>query len=79
MEQKGHTWSQYVKNIIATDFLSAAFLATWLRNLAINKDHAVYLEVIDLQQYKVIRQPSKIKAAIPDRSKIPFVFVVGKN
>ncbi|MCD6011591.1 MAG: hypothetical protein K0Q79_1453 [Flavipsychrobacter sp.] len=72
-------WLHYVKNIIAADVSSAVFLASYLRYTSISKDYAAALEVVDLQKYKVIKKANKIKIALRERSKIPFVFVVGKN
>ena len=72
-------WMHYVKNIIAADVHSAVFLASYLRYTGISKDYASSLEVIDLQKYKLISDPDKVKKALQDRLNIPFVFVVGKN
>jgi hypothetical protein len=72
-------WSHYRKDIIAADAHAAAFLSAYLRNMAIHKTHVPLLEVADLQKYKVIKHPGKVKAALRDRTSIPFVFVIGKN
>lgn len=72
-------WLHYVKNIIAADVPSAVFLASYLRISDTNKHYAAALEVVDLQKYKVIRKVNKVKIALRERSRIPFVFVVGKN
>lgn len=72
-------WLHYVKNIIAADVPSAVFLASYLRYSGITKDYASYLEIIDLQKYKVIKKTAKVQAALRDRVHIPFIFVVGKN
>ncbi len=77
---RGNTvWLHYVKNIIAADVPSAVFLASYLRHTGISKDYAASLEVIDLQRYKVVSHPPKVRQALRDRLHIPFVFVVGKN
>jgi hypothetical protein len=72
-------WLHYVNNIIAADVYSAVFLGTYMRNMRLNKSYAPYMEVFDLQKYAVIKQPAKVKQAVSERSKIPFVFIVGKN
>jgi hypothetical protein len=72
-------WLHYVKDIIATDVYSAVFLASYLRYTSMNKTHIAFLEVIDLQKYKVIKQKHKVRAAIKERANVPFVFVVCKN
>jgi hypothetical protein len=79
MERGNKAWLHYVKNIIAADVASAVFLASYLRYSAMSMDYTSYLEVIDLQKYKVISQKNKVRVAMRERSKIPFVFVVGKN
>jgi hypothetical protein len=79
MWRGNNVWLHYVKNIIAADVPSAVFLASYLRYSGITKDYASYLEIIDLQKYKVIKKPAKIQVALRDRVQIPFIFVVGKN
>ena len=79
MEYRNNVWLHYVKNIIAADVPSAVFLASYLRHSGITKDYALAIEVIDLQRYKVITRADKVRAALRDRVKTPFVFVVGKN
>jgi len=79
MWKGNNVWLHYVKNIIAADVSSAVFLASYLRHASISKNYADALEVIDLQKYKVIRQPSKVRQALRDRINVPFVFVTGKN
>ena len=72
-------WLHYVKNIIAADVPSAVFLASYLRHSGVTMDYASYLEVADLQKFKMIKKPSKVAKALQDRTDMPFVFVVGKN
>ena len=79
MWRENKLWMHYVKNIIAADVTSAVFLASFLRHLHVNKKYASYLEIIDLQKYKVIRQEKKVKVALIERISIPFVFVTCKN
>jgi hypothetical protein len=79
MWEGNNTWMHYVKNIIAADVHSAVFLASYLRYSGISKNYASSLEVIDLQKYKIIKRPEKVKLALRDRVNIPFVFVVGMN
>jgi hypothetical protein len=77
----GHNkvWLHYLKNIIAADIYSAVFLASYLRHISIYKKYITSLEVIDLQKYKVIKSEAKVRAALKDRTNVPFVFVVCKN
>jgi hypothetical protein len=79
MERRNKVWLHYVKNIIAADLSSAVFLASYLRYSGISRDYSSYLEIIDLQKYKIIKKPEKVSRALFERTKVPFVFVVGKN
>jgi len=79
MWQGENAWLHYVKNIIAADIHSAVFLASYLRYTGISRDYASSLEVMDLNKYKVISKPSKVRDALRDRKNLPFVFIVGKN
>jgi len=79
MWQGNKMWLHYVKNIIAADVPSAVFLASYLKYSASRNDYVCYLEVIDLQKYKIITSAPKVRLALRDRTRIPFVFVVGKN
>lgn len=72
-------WLQFRRDILATDIPSGTFLADYLRHIGIHNLHANYLEIVDLQKYKVIRTPNKIRAALRDRAFVPFIFVVGRN
>lgn len=78
--RKNKVWMHYLNDIIAADVSSAVFLAAYLRQLIWNCQEARYLEIVDLQQYRVLRQPTKVRAAIKrQRLQEPFVFAVGKN
>ena len=79
MDRQNKVWLHYVKNIIAADVSSAVFLASYLRYTEINHDYASGFEIIDLQKYKIITRPSKIRQAMKEDLKTPFIFVAGKN
>jgi len=72
-------WMHYLNDIIASDLYSAVFLSTYLRHSLQSRHFTNFLEVIDLQRYKVFRKNSKVRNAIFNRSNTPFVFIVGKN
>lgn len=72
-------WLHYIKNIIAADMPSARFLAAYEKFSKMNKTYLPYLEIIDLNSYKVIKQKDKVKKALLKSIDTPFVFVVGKN
>ncbi|MBL7719225.1 MAG: hypothetical protein JNL72_10355 [Flavipsychrobacter sp.] len=72
-------WMHYVKDIIAADIYSAIFLASYLRYTRVSKSYTDSLEVVDLQKYKVLKQPQKVRQCIRERANVPFVFIIGKN
>jgi len=72
-------WVHYVKHIIAADINSAALLGIYLRQMSLTKAYIPYLEVIDIQKYKVVKDKLKVRKALRDRADMPFVFVVCKN
>jgi len=69
----------YQKHIIAADVTSAALLGIYIRQMSITKAYLPYLEVIDIQKYKVVKDRNKVRKALRDRIDMPFVFVVCKN
>ena len=73
------TWLHYTRHILAADVSSALFLAAYISRGASSKSYVPALEVIDLQKYKVISLPAKVRVAMRERLTIPLVFVVGKN
>lgn len=79
MWQGNNVWLHYVKNIIAADVSSAVFLASYLRYSGLSQNYASSLEIIDLQKYKMIKKADKVRNALRERSKLPFIFVVCKN
>jgi hypothetical protein len=79
LQGQNKVWMHYVKDIIASDVYSAVLLASYMRYVKQSKTYTDSLEVIDLQKYKVLKQPVKVRQAIRERSDIPFVFVIGKN
>ena len=79
MWRENKVWLHYDNDIIASDGFSADFLASYLRYMSINKDNASYLEVVDLQKYKLISGAQKVRTVLRERMHIPFVFITGKN
>ena len=69
----------YLHDIIAADLASGVFLAHFLRQLRLTRNYVSSLEIMDLQRYKVITKPSKVKVSIRNADESSFVFVVGKN
>lgn len=79
MWYRDRVWIQYLKNIGATDSSSAKFLELYLKRISISKEYMPTLEIFDLQQYKVIKNTAKIKNALREKIKTPFIFVSCKN
>ena len=72
-------WMHYLNDIIAADVASAVFLSSYMRIALRGRSNAMYHEVADLQRYKMLRSPKKVRAALVNRVHLPFVFVLGKN
>jgi hypothetical protein len=77
--RKNKVWMHYLHDIIAADVASGVFLAQFLRRLRMTRDYVHSMEIIDLQRYKVIKKPSRVKAAINDLKSESFVFLISKN
>lgn len=72
-------WVHYVKHIIAADIDSAAMLGIYIRQMSLTKSYIPYLEVIDLQKYKLIKDKDKVRKALNERGNMPFIFIACKN
>ena len=79
MENSNQLWLHYLNNILAADVPSAVFLSSYLRRIGVSREFAASFEVIDLQKYKLVSDKVKVRIAIQERARLPFVFVVGKN
>ena len=77
--KKDKVWMHYLHDIIAADVASGVFLAHFQRQLRLTRNYVHSLEIVDLQRYKVITKPGKVKVAIRNANESSFVFVVGKN
>jgi hypothetical protein len=72
-------WMHYLNDIIAADVASAVFLSSYMRHALRGRTLAAYHEIADLQRYKMLRDPKKVRLAMANRVHLPFVFVMGKN
>lgn len=72
-------WMHYLNDIIASDVPSAVFLSTFMRHVMRNHSYSAYHEVADLQKYKLHRSSRKVRVAMANRLREPFVFVLSKN
>ena len=77
--KKDKIWMHYLHDIIAADLASGVFLAHFLRQLRITRDYINSLEIIDLQRYRVMRTPAKVRRSISDAHESSFIFVISKN
>lgn len=73
-------WIHYRHDIIASDVNTAIFLSGFLRHVSLHKLYAKYIEIADLQRYKLIKDPKKVNIALRERINVtPFVFAISKN
>ena len=72
-------WMHYLNDIIAADVASAVFLSSYMRIKVRGRAAVQCHEVADLQRYRMLRSPKKVRNAIANRAHLPFVFVLGKN
>jgi hypothetical protein len=72
-------WNRYRTDVLAADADAAALMMAFLYTVAAHRLYGNSLEVIDLQRYKTIRRPSKVRQALKERMHLPFVFPVGRN
>jgi len=77
--KKQEDWQYYDTGLMATGYADALFLKKWFRSVLFNNREAQFFNVADLQRYRLYNNPSKVGIAMRERSKIPFVFVIGKN
>ncbi len=78
-QDQNKLWMHYLNGIVAADLYSAVFLSSWLRHAVLTRHYTNFLEVADLQKYKLITRNPDVLIAIRRKGNVPFVFVVGKN
>lgn len=78
-EDNDTEWTHFRQDLMARHHASARLLAGFLRRVDKDHLHTAVLEVIDLQKYKFITHPRKVRVALRERLHLPFVFVVGRN
>lgn len=72
-------WTRYRTDVLAADAGAAAQLMALIHVITISRVYSHCIEVIDLQRYKTIRRPAKVRQALKERLHLPFVFAVGRN
>lgn len=77
--KQNKVWTRYQQEVVAADLLSAVVLLGYLRFVAIKKTTGYTQEVIDLQRYKVVRKPAKVRQILKEKKHEPFVFAYGLN
>ncbi len=78
-KDRDRVWNQYIRNIGATDGSSARFLELYMKRISISQEYVNCLEVYDLQKYKIIKHPGKVRAALREKKNTPFIFVACRN
>jgi len=78
-EESSKEWTRFRADVLAAAHPEARFLIGYLRTASRTAAHHRVLEVIDLQRYRVISRPAKLRAALRDRLHLPFVFAVARN
>ncbi|MCB0698629.1 MAG: hypothetical protein H6551_02035 [Chitinophagales bacterium] len=76
---KSTVWIHYSDDIIASDEPSANFLADYKRFVTLNRSYANAMEIMDLQRYKVITEPRKVRSFMREYNDASFVFLICKN
>ena len=79
MWRENRVWHHYLNDIIAADANAADFLTSYLTYTRLSKEYIKALAVVDLQRYKIITHPPKVRMTMRERLHLPFVFVVSKN
>lgn len=77
--KQNKVWTRYQQDALATDLLAAVVLLGYMRFVGLKKAPGYTMEVADLQRYKIIRKPAKVRQAIKESSRAPFVFAYGLN
>lgn len=72
-------WRYYDTGLMATEYEAALFLKKWFRNMVLKGQEASFFEIADLQRYKLYKTSHKVRTAMRERTRIPFVFLAGKN
>ena len=77
--RRNKVWAHYTHNVMAADAIDAALLVKYLHQVTLQQLFLSTVEVIDLQQYKIIKKVGKIHNAFQSRIQLPFVFIAAKN
>jgi hypothetical protein len=72
-------WHYYDTGLMATGYRDALLLKKWFRTIVLDHKETIFFCVADLQRYKLITKPVKVGLAMRERSRIPFIFIIGKN
>lgn len=76
---KHKTWIHYGGDIIAADLFSALQLDAYTKQVSFTRSYLSYLEVVDLQRYKLYVTLKHIKAVLREQKDVPFVFIYNRN
>ncbi len=74
-----HTWYSYPPDILVTSDEEGRFLTRFLKECLLKRNHLVTMEIVDLQSYRLIRNPGKIQSFLMEKNKDPFQFLCNLN
>ncbi len=73
-------WFHFPQDIIAPDVREAAYLALFQKWTNISRTYLRHLEVVDLQQYRLVTRKNKIYNILRrPPSEQAFLFIINKN
>ncbi len=79
MWNRNKLWFRYVNNVLAADQEAAVLLTNYLQSINRGRRYVFAFDVIDLQKYKVISRPEKVRQSLANRGSTPFIFLICKN
>jgi len=77
--KKHKIWKQYQKNIVAKDSYNAAFLFAYMNYVSSQRLQYSSAEIMDLQQYKLIKRPQQVRRIARENRSEPFIFLYSLN
>ncbi len=72
-------WKQHTQQVLAVEEIDAQFLVAFLVYIKQQRLDCDVAEILDLQRYKRICKPKKVKVMMKERCDEPFVFISCRN
>lgn len=73
------TWSLFPHEIVATQAKDATCLYHFVRHVKANRMIAAWVEVVDLQRYRLVSHVPKVRNYLREKQDEPFIFFHFKN